>query len=230
MDILLSANHKAGKVNIGFNVVVVDRGQYLTSQVGLAKKWLWNRETVKKFLCLLESEEMASIQTSKQASTGYTLITVRNYDKHQSLETEQSSIESSNQPTGKPASTQHPPDTNNNEKNEKNEKKERKVKPSLSNGSDPRVKEFLDWWGKEYLERFLAPYVFTGGKEGGIIKRLLRSHDLSALNSLALRFFDSTDRWIQEKGGYTIGVFASQINKLVSISKTYQPQRKEMPL
>ena len=95
MDILLSANHKAGKVNIGFNVIVVDRGQYLTSQVRLAKKWLWNRETVKNFLRLLEREEMASIQTSKQASTGYTLITVRNYDKHQSLETEQSSIESS---------------------------------------------------------------------------------------------------------------------------------------
>ena len=91
-------------------------------------------------------------------------------------------------------------------------------KPSLSNGSG--VKEFFDSWGKEYQERFSAPYVFTGGKEGAIIKRLLRSYDLPTLNSLALRFLDSKDPWVQQNGGFTIGVFYSQINKLVSTKAT----------
>jgi hypothetical protein len=31
-------------------------------------------------------------------------------------------------------------------------------------------------------------------------------------------FFNLKERWIAETGGYTIGVFVSQINKLVSTS------------
>ncbi len=49
MDLLISANHKRSEVNIGFELLTVDRGQYLTSQVKLAMKWRWHRETVAKF-------------------------------------------------------------------------------------------------------------------------------------------------------------------------------------
>jgi hypothetical protein len=81
---------------------------------------------------------------------------------------------------------------------------------------DSRIREFFDFWTKEYQARFSAPYVFAGGKEGQLVKSLLGSHDLPALQALALRFLDSSDTWIRERGGYTIGVFASQVNKLVS--------------
>lgn len=105
-------------------------------------------------------------------------------------------------------------------------------KPSPSNGSDPRVKEFFSLWDSEYQKRFSDPYHFNGGKEGSLIKALLRSYDFPRLNELALRFLDSKDPWVRENGGYTIGVFASQINKLVSTSRTRQPDppRKEVPL
>lgn len=112
-------------------------------------------------------------------------------------------------------------------------KKERvRVKPSLSNGSDPRVKEFFTWWDSEYQKQFLAPYVFNGGKDGATIKRLLRSYDLPRLTDLAVHFLESKDPWVQQNGGFTIGVFASQINKLVSTSKATQTrlQPKELPL
>lgn len=101
-----------------------------------------------------------------------------------------------------------------------------RVKTPPSNGSDPRVKNFFAWWDKEYQKRFSAPYVFSGGKDGANLKRLLRSYDLPKLSDLALRFLNSKDPWVQEHGGYTIGVFASQINKIISTSSR---PRKAMP-
>jgi len=102
--------------------------------------------------------------------------------------------------------------------------------PSLKN-SDSGVKEFFAYWKDEYHKRFGEPYVFNGGKEGRLIKDYLRQFDLPKLKTLALRFLDSKDSWVQEHGGYTIGVFASQINKIISTSKgtQRQPMSKEKP-
>ena len=86
--------------------------------------------------------------------------------------------------------------------------------------ADPRVKEFFGWWAGEYRPLFHSDYLFSGEKEGPLVKRALQTHDLPRLKDLALRFLKSKDRWIAEIGGYTIGVFISQINKLVSISRT----------
>jgi len=105
-----------------------------------------------------------------------------------------------------------------------------KGKPSRSDGSDPRVKEFIDWWHQEYRKRFSNPYRFSGGKEGRLIKDLLQDYDLPRLRDIAGLFLDSTDPWVQQTGGYTLGVFASQINKLVSTSKGNPSQRKELPV
>lgn len=83
---------------------------------------------------------------------------------------------------------------------EETKKKRVEGKPSPSNGSDPRVKEFFGWWDSEYQKRFSAPYVFNGGKDGATLKRLLQSYDLPKLNDLAFRFLDSKDPWIRENG------------------------------
>jgi len=116
-------------------------------------------------------------------------------------------------------------------KKEKRKRERVKDKPSPSNGSDPRVKEFVDWWHQEYQKRFSDPYHHNGGKEGSLIKGLLRDYDLPKLQGIAGLFLDSTDPWVQQTGGYTIGVFASQINKLVSTSRVAekQSQLKEKP-
>ncbi len=115
--------------------------------------------------------------------------------------------------------------------------KERKIKervrdkPSPSKNSDSRVKEFFAYWKEEYQNQFGEPYHFSGGKEGRLVKDYLRQFDLPKLQKLALRFFGSKDSWVQEHGGYTIGVFASQINKIISTAKAKdnRPPRKEMP-
>jgi hypothetical protein len=96
IDLLLSANHKSTSVNFDFTVINVTRGQCITSQVKLAKKWNWHRETVSKFLRLLEREDMASIETSNKTSSGFTLITIQNYEKYQGVDSDETSSQADN--------------------------------------------------------------------------------------------------------------------------------------
>jgi len=79
IDILLSVNHKEGKVLIDYSVETVKRGEFITSEVKLAKKWKWDRKTVRKFLTLLQQEEMIL----KNSTDRWTSITVLNWDKYQ---------------------------------------------------------------------------------------------------------------------------------------------------
>jgi hypothetical protein len=83
LDLILSANHKSAAVIIGFKLIPVERGQYLTSQVKLAKRWRWHRQTVAKYLELLKTDGMIDTGTSNQTNTGYTIINIQNYDKYQ---------------------------------------------------------------------------------------------------------------------------------------------------
>jgi len=97
------------------------------------------------------------------------------------------------------------------------ERKQTHARPDRA-ASDLRVKPFLSWFAEEYERRLGAPYAIHWGKDGKRIKELPPAFDLPRLKDLATRFFESDDPWIREKGGFTIGVFTSQINKLATAS------------
>jgi hypothetical protein len=78
----------------------IKRGQVLTTQVALAERWRWDRETVRSFLDTLKRRSMIVIETSKATSTGYTLITIRNYERFQGCHEKGLSIESGIVSTG----------------------------------------------------------------------------------------------------------------------------------
>ena len=95
-------------------------------------------------------------------------------------------------------------------------KRSRKLTCPDPAATDPRIKPFLSWFAEEYEKRFGAPYAISWGKDGRRIKELSPAFDLPRLKDLATRFFESEDPWVRENGGFTIGVFMSQINKLAS--------------
>lgn len=79
---------------------------------------------------------------------------------------------------------------------------------------DPHVKEFIDFYFQAFQEKFLGQKpVIDGGKDGKIIKGLLKIVSLEELKDLLLKFFDSDDPFVL-KSGYTVGAFKSQVNKL----------------
>lgn len=92
----------------------------------------------------------------------------------------------------------------------------RKTTRAPSCNANSGIKSLLNCWAGLYRGRFAAAYLVSG-KDAAQIKRLLTAgHSEGDIAGLMRRFLDSKDDWIATKGGYTIGVFASQFNRLIS--------------
>lgn len=122
IDLLLIAMHHDKKMLIDDEVVIVQRGSFMTSMVKLADRWGWSRNKVVRYLDMLESEQMLN---TKRTPKG-TLITIVKYDDYQLIDM---SCETTNESTdGATYESAYESQNKNikNNKNVKNEKKERK--------------------------------------------------------------------------------------------------------
>ena len=81
IDLLLSANHKDVKLSFNGELILVKRGQFITSVRKLSEKWKWNKDKTLKFLRLLESDKMIK----RDSDRFRTLITIENYEVYQDL-------------------------------------------------------------------------------------------------------------------------------------------------
>lgn len=79
VDLLLLANHEDKKVFFEGKLIVVKRGQFITSIQKLSERWKWDRKKVMKFLDVLESDSMLS----QKRTTHGTTITIVNWDNFQ---------------------------------------------------------------------------------------------------------------------------------------------------
>lgn len=84
IDLIFMANFRDKKVLFGGNMILVKRGQRVTSLRHLSEKWNWSRHKVSDFLRALERDKMVTVERDSKK----TLITIVNYDIYQSLKTE----------------------------------------------------------------------------------------------------------------------------------------------
>lgn len=82
-DILLNVNHCKAKAIIKGKIFEINRGQSIYSLDTWAKRWNWDKTSVKRFLDLLKSDSMIELKNE----TVTTRLTVCNYDSYQSEET-----------------------------------------------------------------------------------------------------------------------------------------------
>lgn len=82
VDLILSALHSDKKILIDNDVIMINRGSFMTSIVKLSERWSWSRGKVVRFLELLEHEQMLN---TKRTPKG-TLITIVKYEVFQDLE------------------------------------------------------------------------------------------------------------------------------------------------
>lgn len=87
IDLILLVNHEDNKVFINGNIIIVKRGQRITSLNKLASRWKWTRKKVTKFLETLEQDDMIIL---KREQGKYTTITITNYGKYQDVGTSKS--------------------------------------------------------------------------------------------------------------------------------------------
>jgi phage replication O-like protein O len=79
---------------------------------------------------------------------------------------------------------------------------------------DSGVKSVLVYWGEIFLQETGEPYAFSFGKDGKIIKDLLRVHSPELLQEMIRAFF--RDERCKQRG-LDIGIFRQEINRLVGL-------------
>lgn len=104
-DLLRRAHWEDKKVLFNNNLILIKRGQFLTSEKSLAESWGWSRTKVRKFLQILSEDDMII----KESDNKKTIITICNYDKYQ----KQDEIKEHQENNNKAAGQQHENTKNN---------------------------------------------------------------------------------------------------------------------
>lgn len=81
IDLLLMANHKDNKILFNGELIEIKRGSRITSLRQLSDAWGWSTTKVKKFLELLEKENMITVKSDNKK----TLVTIENYGIYQDV-------------------------------------------------------------------------------------------------------------------------------------------------
>ena len=96
---------------------------------------------------------------------------------------------------------------------ERNKNKPLSAKPK----ADPRVKETFDYWDKKFKALTGEKYLFSGAKDGSLIKKALATYDKDKTFDLIDYFFKEAehnpDCWWRDK--LTIGSLYVQIPKII---------------
>lgn len=79
IDLILLANHAEVKKPVGDSITVFQKGCVYRSISFLADRWGWDRKKVKRFLDVLQSDQMVTVNSTR----GGTTITLINYGKYQ---------------------------------------------------------------------------------------------------------------------------------------------------
>ena len=83
IDMLLLANHETNKFLLGNELVTVEQGSFITSELKLMDRWGWGKAKIRAFLNLLQSDEMIIKKTDRKKTT----ITIVNYREFSVFET-----------------------------------------------------------------------------------------------------------------------------------------------
>lgn len=83
IDLLMMANHKDKKFSSGSDILTVEKGSVITSELKLMERWGWSKTKVRAFLQSLQNDEMLVKKTDRKKTT----ITIVNYSVFQDLET-----------------------------------------------------------------------------------------------------------------------------------------------
>lgn len=171
----------------------------MSKQTGLSEKSI--RTSLKR---LKTTSEVATQTTNR-----FSIITLVKYKEYQ-INDQQAASKTASKTANKGPAKGHIQEC----KNEKKEDIEQNP-PSGKKPPDPRVKSFIDYISISFKEKTNETMHIHSGKDGAIVKSLLQTYDLPKLQSLWDIFIVSTDPFTV-KAGFTIGVFQSQINKLIS--------------
>ena len=122
--LLLNANHKEADVVVGVKLYKVKKGEMITSQMKLCKKFKWGNTKLRNFLKLLQEAGMIKIKTEQNL----TYVSISNYVTYQDNQ-----IGSKPRATYKQTGSNLEANTNNNVNNDNNDNNVNKRKEKFTN-------------------------------------------------------------------------------------------------
>ena len=82
IDLLLTANHEDSRFLLGNQLIEAKKGDVITSEKKLMKRWGWSNSKVRSFLTLLEADSMILRKTDPKKST----LSLTNYGVWQDIQ------------------------------------------------------------------------------------------------------------------------------------------------
>lgn len=197
VDLLLLASHSEQKEPVGYDLIFVEKGQVLTSQLRLGKEWKWGRDAVRDFLQMLQKDSMINVNTTEK----YTMITICNYGIYNGKPTTKQQ-----QSNNKATTQQQQSNTFNNDNNDNNIRISKDIlvgkKPDFKNTDDELKKEFkalaipdqtkdawelIKKWIEEKKPKFIEPYVLAWN----IFSTVFHTPLVSKINSIRTKKFNA---------------------------------------
>ena len=163
VDLLLMANHEGKKVMLGSELIDVERGGLITSEVKLADRWGWSRTKVRRFLEMLENDSMIVVKKDNKK----TVLNIENFSFFQDADSEKEQ-----QKNIKKTSEEHQKNTNQNEKECIKNEEEYMCgdKPQRKNFIPPTLEDVSGYCQEKGYridpERFIDYYTSNGWKVG----------------------------------------------------------------
>lgn len=87
IDLLLLASHKEKSVSFKSELITIERGSFITSELKLMERWGWSKSKTRLFLNMLEKDSMIIKKTDRKKTT----ITIVNYSVFQNFKTTEES-------------------------------------------------------------------------------------------------------------------------------------------
>lgn len=143
VDLLMLANHKDKKRMLRGQMVTCKRGDVNTSMAELSKRWGWERGKVKRFLDLLQSDNMIVLNATTQRTT----ITIENYSIYNGQSTTDATTDTATVCTADAQQTPQRTHITNNDNNVKKGKKEKNIKSVLTLAPPemvPALRDFVE--------------------------------------------------------------------------------------
>jgi hypothetical protein len=228
VDLILLASYTDHLVIQGNRPVSVKRGQILTSQVKLAARWSWNRKTVIGFLRSLKAASMADIETSKDTDTGYTLVTLLNYDLFQGAAREPLAIGPGSGaaigPDIERTSSGHRVPTINKGNKGNNiadadasapaGKPKRNGRPRKT---DPETDALLAEFAAGFQAKLGEPYPVSWGRDRKLLGELVRSNGAASVRAKLAVFFEHGTQATRERRAWTVPEFRRVFPQLIGM-------------
>jgi hypothetical protein len=99
----------------------------------------------------------------------------------------------------------------------------RKADAAAGKETDPRIKELMTYFHDKHLAR-VGEKILLGGKDAKLFQDMLKAYPADQIKRMLDSFFASNHKFILD-AGYTVGVFHSQIPKLL-LRPEVKPQKK----